>query len=195
MFMAAGLFIMSFLLTLNRTWSAGKRMTNPVESLAQRNCAGPSGIAWGARTRSGLSQQGEDGGEEVPEHVEELFWGHVIVGVLGQALDPMLLWFAYSRIPWNRVLPSVETLVARAAASSVNGGTGRGWGTGQVAGSRGVSRVKAWENVRAAASRAVNGSPRPQGSRSVAISEVCRCSWLSTSPSATHGDTMTAGTR
>ena len=64
----------------------------------------------------------------------------------------------------------------RASASWMYSGTGRGSGTGQVPGSRGVSRVKTWEKVRAAASRAVSGSPRPHCSRSVAIREVCRCS-------------------
>ena len=46
-----------------------------------------SGSGCGARTRSGRSQQGEDGGEEVPQHIQQLFWGNVILGVLGQALD------------------------------------------------------------------------------------------------------------
>jgi hypothetical protein len=117
------------------------------------------------------------------------------LGSFGRPSISMWFWSAYSRIPWARVLPSVDRLVPRAAASSMNAGTGRGSGTGHVAGSRGVSRVKTWVNVRAAASRAVNGSPRPHCWRSVAIREVCRCSVLNTSPSATHGDTMMAGTR
>ena len=58
-----------------------------------------------------------------------------------------------------------------------------------------VSRVTTWGNVRAAASRAVSRSPSVHCSRSVAIREVCRCSWLNTWPSATHGDTRMAGTR
>jgi hypothetical protein len=53
----------------------------------------------------------------------------------------------------------------------------------------GVSWVRAWANVRAAASRPVSGSPNAQASRNVAIKEVWRCSWLKTSPSATYGET------
>ena len=65
----------------------------------------------------------------------------------------------------------------------------------QVCGSRGVSRVKTWSKVRAAASRWVNGSPRSQALRSVAISEVWRYSSLNTEPGSTQGETMIAGTR
>ena len=75
------------------------------------------------------------------------------------------------------------------------GGTGRAFGTGHVWGSRGVSRVNTLEKVRAAASRAVNGSPRSHCSRKVAMSDVWRCSSLITVPSAIHGETMTAGVR
>ena len=46
-----------------------------------------SGGVWGARTRSGGSQLGEQGREEVSQHRHQLFWGHVIAGILGQALD------------------------------------------------------------------------------------------------------------
>ncbi|OLT11700.1 hypothetical protein BJF78_26490 [Pseudonocardia sp. CNS-139] len=77
----------------------------------------------------------------------------------------------------------------------MNRGTGRATGDGHVPGWRGLSRVKTQENVRAAASRPVNGAPRPHSSRSVAISDVWRCSSVKTAPSATHGDTTTAGTR
>ena len=88
-----------------------------------------------------------------------------------------------------------ESTAPSAAMSCCIGGTGRAFGTGHVLGSRGVSRVKTLEKVRAAASRAVNGSPRSHCSRNVAISDVCRYSSLNTEPSSTHGDTMIAGTR
>src|ERR1700746_4232171 len=65
----------------------------------------------------------------------------------------------------------------------------------QVCGSRGVPRVNTWSKVRAEASRWVNGAPRSQALRSVAISEVCRYSSLYTEPGSTHGDTTTAGAR
>ena|SRR6516225_3399586 len=60
----------------------------------------------------------------------------------------------------------------------------RGWAAtvGQVCGSRGVPRVNTWSKVRAEASRWVNGTPRSQALRSVAISEVCRYSSLYTEP-------------
>jgi hypothetical protein len=64
-----------------------------------------------------------------------------------------------------------------------------------VVGSRGVVSEKTWPKVRAEASRCVNASPSPQVCCSVAISEVWRYSSLYTDRGATHGDTMTAGTR
>ena len=63
---------------------------------------------------------------------------------------------------------------------------------------RGIARGLAGEQViegAAAASRPVNGSPRPHALRSVAIIDVWRCSSLITIPSSTHGETMIAGTR
>ena len=68
------------------TWRArGRSRDEPYRSLesAQPESAG----AGGARTWSGRSQPGEDGGQEIPQHVQCLFWGHVSPGVLGQALD------------------------------------------------------------------------------------------------------------
>ena len=76
-----------------------------------------------------------------------------------------------------------------------NSGTGSASTSGQPAGSRGLSRPSRWSNGAAAASRAVNASPRPQTLRSVAIIDVWRCSSLTTMPSSTHGETMMAGTR
>ena len=49
--------------------------------------------------------------------------------------------------------------------------------------------------VGAAASRAVNGSPRSHTRRSVASIEVWRYSSVHTVPAGTQGETMTAGTR
>ncbi len=49
--------------------------------------------------------------------------------------------------------------------------------------------------MRAAASRAVNGSPRFHVARSVAISEVWRYSSVKTERAGTQGETITAGTR
>src|SRR6476661_6773933 len=65
----------------------------------------------------------------------------------------------------------------------------------QDLGSVGSARLKTCSKVRAAASRAVSGSPRSQVLRSVAISEVCRYSSLNTEPGSTQGETMIAGTR
>jgi hypothetical protein len=50
-------------------------------------------------------------------------------------------------------------------------------------------------NVRAAASRAVKGSPRSHAIHKEAIIEVCRYSSVNTELEAIQGDTNTAGTR
>ncbi len=140
-------------------------------------------------------QQGELDGEEVMHDVQCLLGGDLSVGVGGQSLDLDVVLLGVGPYPVEGGFAQVDRAWPRPSASRMYSGTGRGSATGQVPGSRGVSRVKAWENVRAAASRAVSGSPRPHCSRKVAISEVCRCSWLNTSPSATHGETTMAGTR
>src|SRR4029077_756639 len=79
--------------------------------------------------------------------------------------------------------------------SIVHAGRGRAATVAQVCGSRGVPRGTTWSKGRGQAWRWVNGAPRAQALRSVAISEVCRYSSLYTEPGSTHGDTMMAGTR
>jgi hypothetical protein len=74
------------------TRKGGKAVTIPLaprtERWRSRAGAQPeSGGACWLRTRDGRCQQGEHGGEEVPQHAQRLFRGHVSLGVLGQALD------------------------------------------------------------------------------------------------------------
>jgi hypothetical protein len=92
-------------------------------------------------------------------------------------------------------LPRVLSALLISASSMWYAGTGSGCISGQVAGSRGLSRESRWSNGAAAASLALNASPRFHTFRSVAIIDVCRCSSLITIPSSTHGETMIAGTR
>jgi len=81
------------------------------------------------------------------------------------------------------------------SGSMVQGGTGWASTSTQVCGSRGSSSASRCPNVRADASRCVNGAPSPQASVSVAMSEVCRYSSVCTAPSSAHGETRMAGTR
>src|ERR1700722_13142177 len=92
---------------------------------------------------------------------------------------------------WRPRVPSARRLLT---CSAWKGGTGRGLLSGHVSGGRGVSRLRRCPKVRAAASRAVKGSPRFHVARSVAISEVWRYSSVKTEPARTHGETITAGT-
>ena len=59
-----------------------------------------------ARTRSGRSQQGEDGGKEVPEHIQQLFRGARPPWGPWQALVFHVVLVAYSRMPWARSCPA-----------------------------------------------------------------------------------------
>ena len=131
---------------------------------------GPKGItsyAAGAGARRGKNMA-----KALRRTVRTCSGGISALGSSGSPSSLMLFCSAYPRSPSSRVFPSWDTTCPRAVKSSWNSGTGRATGTGHVFGSRGVSRVKAWENVRAAASRPVNGSPRFHCSRRVAISEV-----------------------
>ena len=177
-------------------WRTRLGLSGGITSLSdasERGCLSGALLAAG---RFFAREQREPVREEPSDDVDHLVVGDVGLGVLRESLDLEVVFRRVLADPLEHGLADGWRCTAPSAAvSCCIGGTGRAFGTGHVLGSRGVSRVKTLEKVRAAASRAVNGSPRPHCSRSVAISEVWRYSSLNTSPSATHGDTMIAGTR
>jgi hypothetical protein len=130
---------------------------------------------------------------DLPEEVDDL-GGHFLGLVeFGWDLDPEFL----GALDDRRCHGLAEWLspLARASSSRCDAGTGRALMVAQVSGSRGSSRVKRSSKVREEASRSVNGSPRSQLFRGVAIREVWRNSSLNTEPCGTHGETRIAGTR
>jgi len=95
-------------------------------------------------------QQGELDRKEVMDDVQRLLRGNLGLGIGGQPLDLDVVLLRVGPYPVEgRFAQGGQGLPEGQRVLDVSG-TGRGSATGHVLGSRGVSGVNAWENVRAA---------------------------------------------
>ena len=150
----------SIIVRRRRVETADQRQRPPLTLLGRVRIEGVTG----SNPLSSTKTTGHSHDRHPCDHSQD----HLTVALAGSSGMPSSLMSfscARCRSPFRKVLPSADTTLPRARSSSLKAGTGRGAGTGHDAGSRGASRVKAWENVRAAASRAVKGSPRFHCSR------------------------------